>query len=209
MSVSTWLALAAVCALGAMSPGPSLAVVIRQTVAGSRARGIATGFAHAVGIGLYALLTSFGLAVLITGNPAAYRMLALAGAGYLLWLGAGALRGGGKLAAASAGGVATHGLAAAARDGLAISLLNPKVAVFFLALFSQFVQPGMGAATHALMSATAMAIDATWYALVAIVLSRAGMLDVLRRRGRWIDWITGVVLIALALATVSQLAGLW
>lgn len=204
MSFSTWLALAAVCTLGAMSPGPSLAVVIRQTVAGSRARGVVTGCAHAIGIGIYALLTSFGLAVLITSSPLVYRLLALAGAAYLLWLGAGALRSGGAMAAPT-DGVASGDMLAAARDGFAISLLNPKIAVFFLALFSQFVQPGMSAATHALMSVTAMVVDASWYALVAIVLSRAGMLGVLRRHGRWIDWVTGVVLIALALLTVSQL----
>lgn len=204
LSFSTWLALIAVCALGAMSPGPSLAVVIRQTVAGSRVRGVATGCAHAVGIGIYALLTSFGLAVLVTGSPAIYRLLALAGSGYLLWLGIGALRNGGDVIAPG-DGVASRGVMAAARDGFAISLLNPKIAVFFLALFSQFVRPGMGAGTHALMSATAMVVDATWYALVAVVLSRAGMLGLLRRHGRWIDWATGTVLIALALVTLSQL----
>lgn len=187
-----------------MSPGPSLAVVIRQTVAGSRAHGIATGLSHSVGIGLYALLSSLGLAVLVTDNPVIYRVLALAGAGYLLWLGIGALRHGGGVDAPSAR-VASDRIISAARDGFAISLLNPKIAIFFLALFSQFVHPGMGVGTHVLMSATAMAIDAAWYALVAMVLSRAGMLELLRRRGRWIDWTTGVVLIALALVTAVQL----
>src|SRR5699024_5713536 len=143
------------------------------------------------------LLTSFGLAVLITNSPMLYRLLALAGAVYLLWLGAAALRSGGAIAA-PADGIVSRGMLAAARDGFAISMLNPKIAVFFLALFSQFVQPGMGAGAHALMSVTAMAVDAGWYALVAIVLSRAGMLGLLRRHGRWIDWVTGIVLIALA-----------
>lgn len=204
MTVTGWLALAAVCALGAMSPGPSLAVVVRNTVAGSRIHGVATALAHAAGIGLYAVLTSFGLAVVVAGSPAVYRLLALAGAAYLLWLGLGALRNGGKGIAAE--GAAPGRIAAAVRDGLAISLLNPKIAVFFLALFSQFVQPGMNMAGHALMSATAMAIDAVWYALVAVALSRAGVLEWLHREGRWVDRFTGVVLTGLALATVVQIA---
>src|SRR5699024_535992 len=80
VTVSTWFALAAICVLGAMSPGPSLAVVVRHTVAGSRMHGVATAVAHSAGIGLYALLTSFGLAVLITGSAMVYHVLALAGA---------------------------------------------------------------------------------------------------------------------------------
>lgn len=189
-----------------MSPGPSLAVVIRHTVTGSRAHGVATGLAHAVGIGMYALLSSFGLAVLVIGNPTVYHVLALAGAGYLLWLGVSALRNGGGVMALSED-VASARLMAAARDGFAISLLNPKIAIFFLALFSQFVHPGMGMGTHVLMSVTAMAIDAGWYVLVAVVLSRAGVLELLRRGSRWIDYVTGVVLIALALVTAGQFMG--
>lgn len=203
MTFTTWLALAAVCALGAVSPGPSLAVVVRHTVVNSRAHGLATALSHSVGIGLYALLTSFGLAVLVSANPTVYRVLTFAGAGYLLWLGIGALRAGGGVPAPD-GGATSSRVVEAARDGLAISLLNPKIAVFFLALFSQFVQPGMGAAGHAVMSATAMVIDAAWYALVAIALSRPGALERLRRRAHWIDRISGVVLIALAMATVQQ-----
>src|SRR5699024_12880091 len=121
----------------------------------------------------------------------------------LLWLGVGALRSGGAVDT-GAQVVAAGGLTMAARDGFAISLLNPKIAIFFLALFSQFVQPGMGMATHLLMGATAMVIDGCWYALVAVALSRAGILNVLRRRGRWIDYATGVVLIALALVTIVE-----
>jgi len=201
-----WLALAAVCALGAMSPGPSLAVVIRHTVAGSRTHGVATGLAHAIGIGIYALLSSFGLAVLIIGNPGLYHVLALAGAGYLLWLGVAALRDGDGVVAPAAD-VTPGPLAVAARDGFAISLLNPKVAFFFLALFSQFVEPGMGVGTHVLMSAIAMGIDASWYALVAVVLSYSGVLRLLRRNGLWLDRVTGVALIALALLTAVQVLG--
>lgn len=204
MTLSTWLALAAICVLGAMSPGPSLAVVVRHTVSGSRAHGVVTAFAHSAGIGIYALLTSFGLAVLIVGNSLLYQSFAIAGAGYLLWLGYGALRSGGALDA-SAQRSAPSRVRVAARDGFAISLLNPKIAIFFLALFSQFVRPGMGMGSHLLMGVTAMLIDGCWYALVAVALSRDGMLDVLRRHGRWIDYATGAVLIVLAVVTLGEL----
>ncbi|HKI74867.1 MAG TPA: LysE family transporter, partial [Pseudomonadales bacterium] len=65
MTLAVWLSACVVCALGAMSPGPSLAVVIRNTVSNGGREGVATAWAHAVGVGLYALATTFGLAALI------------------------------------------------------------------------------------------------------------------------------------------------
>jgi len=204
MTLTSWLSLAAICAAGAMSPGPSLAVVVQHTLANSRAHGLAVALAHALGIGFYALLTSFGLAVVVAHNPTVYRVLTVAGALYLAWLGVKALRSSGE-AAALAGKESGRGasVAAAARDGVLISFLNPKIAVFFLALFSQFVRPGMGAGEHAILWATAVGIDGAWYALVALALSHGPVLERLRRRAWLIDRIAGCVLIALAIRVVT------
>jgi len=207
MTLTQWLSLAAVCALGAMSPGPSLAVVVRHTVGHSRAHGLCVALAHALGVGLYALATALGLAALIAETAALYRGLALAGAAYLLWLGAAALRAGG---AAFVGPMRSAGPrpADALRDGLAIALLNPKIAVFFLALFSQFVRPGMGAAEVALLALTAAGIDGGWYALVALGLSGAGAGRWLRRHGALIERLTGALLVLIAFSTAIRVLGL-
>ncbi len=61
MTLTLWLSLATVCTLGAMSPGPSLALVIRNTVQGGMQRGVATAIGHGLGIALYALLVAMGL----------------------------------------------------------------------------------------------------------------------------------------------------
>lgn len=203
MTLTGWLSLAAVCTAGAMSPGPSLAVVVRHTLVNSRAHGLATALAHALGIGFYALLTSFGLAVLVAHNPTVYRLLTLAGAFYLAWLGIKALRASGEAARLAGNGGPSASVAAAARDGFLISFLNPKIAVFFLALFSQFVHPGMTPAEHVILWATATGIDGAWYVIVALALSRAAVLERLRRRGRLIDRVSGLVLLALAVRVVT------
>lgn len=65
MSVTTWFGLLAICCLGAMSPGPSLAMVVRHTLAGGRDKGIICAWAHSIGIGFYALVTLLGLAVVL------------------------------------------------------------------------------------------------------------------------------------------------
>ena len=65
MSLSIWFSLFTICLLGAISPGPSLAMVIKHSLAGGRANGLGTSWAHATGIGLYALLSMLGLAVIL------------------------------------------------------------------------------------------------------------------------------------------------
>ncbi|WP_270665398.1 MULTISPECIES: LysE family translocator, partial [unclassified Aeromonas] len=63
MELTSWLALAAICVMGAISPGPSLALIIRNTVQGGQGHGVATALGHGLGVGIYALITALGLAI--------------------------------------------------------------------------------------------------------------------------------------------------
>ena len=154
-----------------------------------------TALLHGLGVGLYAFLSIIGLAALITASPLAFDTLQWGGALYLGWLGIKGLtarpRAAGDPAAAATA-------ASAARDGFLVVFLNPKVAVFFIALFSQVV----GAETSLLAklgyAATAMVIDGGWYLLVALVLSHPAWLARLNRYGVWLDRLFGLVLLLLA-----------
>ncbi|OQX38520.1 MAG: lysine transporter LysE [Oceanospirillales bacterium LUC14_002_19_P2] len=200
MPLSSWLSVVAICMLGAMSPGPSLAVVIRNTMSSSRRMGMVSGIAHCLGVGVYALLATAGLGVLITGNPVLFKVLTWGGAAYLAWLGIKALRASGTPALA-AGNVVDENVSIfkAARDGFLISFLNPKIAVFFLALFSQFVTPEMGWQAKMIMAFTAVAIDGLWYCFIAAVVGHGAILPFLRRYTLWITRAAGVLLLAVAL----------
>ncbi len=189
------------CALGAMSPGPSLAVVSRHTLAGGRAAGSVAALAHGLAIGLYAFASISGIAALLTRSPTAFAALQWAGALWLAWLGLKALL---SRPANEATETAPPDHRGAARDGFLVAFLNPKVAVFFLALFSQVVGPETSAATRTLYAGTAMVIDAGWYLLVAWGLSRPGWLAWLRRHGTWVDRLFGIILIGLALRLIFQ-----
>ena len=68
MEPSAWVALAAVFTLGAMSPGPSLAVVLRNTISGGRSQGVFTGIGHGIGFGIYAFLAALGIATALSTN---------------------------------------------------------------------------------------------------------------------------------------------
>ncbi|UCX03821.1 LysE family translocator [Shewanella sp. HL-SH8] len=197
MSFTTWLGLLAICCLGAMSPGPSLAMVVRHTLGGSRLHGIVCAWAHSIGIGIYALVTLLGLAVVLRASPLLFNAIAIVGALYLAWIGIQALRSKGGMQQKLAAGNKTS-LLVAARDGLAISLFNPKILLFFLALFSQFVLAAETISGQTLIVLTPLVIDGLWYTLIAIILSHSAILPKLREKAVWIDRVSGVVLIALA-----------
>lgn len=200
MPFSLWLSLAAVCAMGAMSPGPSLALVLRHTLGGGRLPGVAAALAHALGVGFYALLTVWGLGALIVRFPLLFQAITWGGAAYLAWLGIRALRAGrGSALDATA---MTTSRRQAAREGMLVALGNPKLILFFIALLSQFVTPEMSLMAKALVVLTAMIIDGGWYVLVAVGLSHSRVLPWLQARAHWINRITGVLLLALALRVV-------
>ncbi|WP_338037893.1 LysE family translocator [Marinobacterium sediminicola] len=193
-----WMSLLLICVLGAMSPGPSLAVVLRQTVSNGRGHGILAGCAHALGVGLWAAMTVWGLGVLVNEYHLLYQVITWLGAAYLIWLGINALR----FAAApelEADARTKETLWQAARSGALISLLNPKLAVFFTALFSQFVTAGQTLSDQMILVLTATLVDGAWYSLVAILFSQPRLLIWLRRHLKRVEQLTGVVLIGLAL----------
>lgn len=201
MPFSLWLSLAAVCALGAMSPGPSLAMVLRHTLGGGRAPGVVAGLSHALGVGFYALLTVWGLGALIVRQPLLFQIITWGGAAYLAWLGIRALRAG-RGGSLDAGGVSTT-RRQAARDGVLVALGNPKLILFFIALLSQFITAGMSLVAQGVIVLTAMLIDAGWYVLVALGLSHSRVLPWLRARAHWVNRATGVLLLALAARVVA------
>ena len=120
-----------------MSPGPSLATVIRNTVFGSRYHGIATGVSHAFGIGVYALLSVTGLVILIREAPIIFRVLTWVGAIYLLWLGWQGVTAKKGLIAQNESQISTLQISSAARDGLAILFAESKN----FSLFRRPLQP--------------------------------------------------------------------
>lgn len=195
MTWATWLAVVSICMLGAMSPGPSLAVVLKQTLAGGRSNGIVVALTHGLGIGLYALLSIFGLAALITASPVAFTALQWSGTLYLAWLGVKGLRARANPEAELPDVPTT---ASAARDGFLVVFLNPKVAVFFIALFSQVVGADTSVLAKLGYAATAMVIDGGWYLVVAWLFSTPAWLERLKRHSVWFERVFGVILVALA-----------
>jgi threonine/homoserine/homoserine lactone efflux protein len=196
MTLSAWLSLALVCLLGAMSPGPSLAIVVRHSVASGTRAGVICAFSHGFGIFLWAALMISGLGALLLAQPTWFNGLRALGAGFLLYLGCRALMS--QRDASPDIGQANSGGGKAAKEGLVIALSNPKVAVFFAALFSQFIQADATLNTQLMFATTAAMIDALWYTMVAVLLSRPAWSGRFKECGDWLDRGFGLILILLA-----------
>ena len=207
--VETLAAFVAVSAVVICAPGQDTALTIRNTLAGGRRAGLATAAGVSLGQAAWTLAASAGVVAVLQASEPAFRALRLAGAAYLIYLGAQALWA--AVAPARVGrqrpGVAS-GLTTpkALRQGVLSNLGNPKMAIFFASLLPQFA-PG-GSASFAVLLALGLlfaALTLAWLSLYALAVSRVQrhLTGPLRRA---LDALTGIVLVAfgIRLADVSR-----
>ena len=171
MPIEAWLALAGAFILGAMSPGPSLATVLRNSVVAGRRNGVLTGLGHGFGFGIYSFLAASGMITAISIHTATVDLLRLAGAIALIVLGyvfakqslSGSIKrtdtytDKNQFSAHSSFG-----------QGFLIALLNPKIFAWMLAIYAPFINADLSMHILLAMALMGVCIDATWYVGVAI-----------------------------------------
>jgi threonine/homoserine/homoserine lactone efflux protein len=124
-----------------ITPGPDMLYVAARSTSEGRAAGIVSSLGIATGTLFHITAVALGLAALLAAVPVAYAAVRIGGAIYLVYLGVRALA---THSAGSARAVANAPLAAIFRQGVITNILNPKVALFFLAFLPQFVDPTRG-----------------------------------------------------------------
>ena len=132
------------------TPGPDMLLIVSRSVSQGRASGFATLAGIQVGTYCHALAAALGLSQLFLVVPLAYDVVRCVGAAYLLYLAWQAFRSAGTALAPTAG-LRRYPIGSVFRQGLLTNLLNPKMALFVLALFPQFVQPGTGSVAVQIM----------------------------------------------------------
>jgi threonine/homoserine/homoserine lactone efflux protein len=184
-----------VAVLVTITPGPATAMVVRSAMRGGWRAGLLTIAGNSIGVLVWALLSVLGIAALVAASELAFLVLKVAGAVILVSLGVQSLR---RARTGEAPAVPASDRVRPLRDGLVTSLANPKLAVFFVALFPQFVD-GRGAvlSTTLAMAAMIVAFDVVWYGALAALAARAKQGFARSRAARWLERTTGGVLIAL------------
>ena len=173
MTLADWYILALVCLAGAASPGPSWILLINSVVKDGHKAGIAFGIAHGLGIFIYAVLVVSGLIVLLSVAPWFSIALELTGLLFLLWLSFSMIKNSFQEPSIDVG---TSDMVSAPflesfRNGFLIVFLNPKIAAFFLAIFSQFLNAASNLQSKFILVATATLVDGLWYILLTFVIA--------------------------------------
>jgi threonine/homoserine/homoserine lactone efflux protein len=137
-STEVLIAFAVATALFAYFPGPALLYTAAQTLARGRRAGLMAALGIHIGCYAHVIAATLGLSAVFRYVPEAYTALKIAGAAYLVWLGVQMLRGGGTDAAPK---IAPKSARRAFAESIVVELLNPKVAIFFIAFLPQFVDP--------------------------------------------------------------------
>lgn len=212
MTVTAFPALLGVWFAAICSPGPDLLCLARIATR-SRARGLAAAVGIVAGIVVWLVLTLAGLGALLAAAPWLLAVLQIAGGAYLLWLGFSALRAGVRQlrspslddAHLTAPPPATDSSPAGAfLQGLLTNLSNPKAVIFFGAVFTRFITPGMGFAPQLLIVVVLAACAIAWFGGVAWGLGLPRFAEKLHRAGPWIDAVSGAIFIALAIAVIVE-----
>ena len=166
---------------------------------GGRGRGLACAVGHGIGFGFYAISVVFGLVIIMENNPDVFTIMQIIGGVFLLYLGIDMIRSEAKEIEFSDG--KREGFV----EGFFIAFLNPKIAVFMLAVLSSVLDPTMSNDTKWVIAGMGMTIDTIWYVLVALVLSNSNMLSKIKNNQRALNVITGVLMIGLAIWTGFRL----
>ncbi len=184
----------------ALTPGPDMTFFLSRALAQGRAAGFAALGGATTGIVVHTALVALGLSALIVAAPAAFLALKIAGAGYLLYLAYQAIRHGSALNLPSRPAHA-RGLGRIWASGLAINLINPKIALFFMTFLPQFVSAADPHAAGKLLVLGAVFITIATLVCVPMVLAAERFSQAMRgnpRIARTIDWLFAGVFTAFA-----------
>ena len=162
-----------VATLVVITPGPDMGLVARNTFSGGRLSGLATSAGTCSGLLVHASAAALGLSAVLLASSHAFTVVKIAGAAYLIFLGLRTIIGAGRDLPFRERDKATDPWAAY-RQGVLTNVLNPKVAVFFLSLLPQFVDPGPGFTSRLLLlSALFIAMGLVWLTVYTLALHGA------------------------------------
>jgi threonine/homoserine/homoserine lactone efflux protein len=186
----------------AATPGPTTAVVIRNTLAGGFRAGLATAAGAATANSTYATLSAVGLAVLIAGSPMVLRVLQVGGGVYLAWLALQstkhAIRGRPPGAFVEASGGGRTGYGTSYRQGLIANILNPPIVTFYLVVIPSFLPAGPHPSRFALFAALHVTIAFSCHAIWSGLFRQIGSAFTGTQARRVFDAATAVALAAMA-----------
>ena len=201
MTFFVWSQFAIVCIAGAMSPGPSLAIVIRNNVNFNRLAGILTSIGHGIGIGVYATLAVLGLGLILQTNQTVFIILQIIGMVLLFLFGLMFVFQKNKQDKKEEKQSQLNSFL----QGFTIAIINPKILIWFTAVYSQFIAIDASFYFNSILVLTASVIDAIWYIIVSILVTGYGLKNLLIEKKLMIQKTTGIILIIISLMLLYRI----
>ena len=201
MTFFLWSQFAIVCLLGAMSPGPSLALIIRNSINFNRTSGIVASIAHGLGICLYATVTVIVLEFILRNSELIFFVIQICGSLFLIILGLIFV-----FKKNNENQIETYQINSSSfTQGFIIAIINPKILIWFIAIYSQFIDINASLLNKTILVLTPSIIDAIWYSLVAILVTGYGLKEILNKNKFVIQKIIGILLILIAFSLIYSL----
>ena len=191
-----------VCLLGAMSPGPSMAVVIHNAIFKGRYNGILTSIGHGVGITIYATFAVLGLGLIIETNIIIFNSLKILSIIFLIFIGMKSIFNKEKLNLEKKD---VKEKTISFLQGLSISILNPKILIWFIAIYSQFMSVNNELIFNIYLVSIAGIVDMCWYIVLTWITTTASALKLLKMKVHLIQKTQGVIFIALGIGLLINL----
>ena len=202
MTLLTFTQVFIVCLLGAMSPGPSMAVVINNAIFKGRSNGILTSIGHGIGITIYASFAVLGLGLIINTNIFIFNSLKILSIVFLIFIGVKSILNKEKINLEKKN---TKEKAISFLQGLSISILNPKILVWFIAIYSQFMSVNNELIFNIYLVSIAGIIDACWYIILTLAVTTASALNFFQTKLKLIQKIQGIFFIGIGLGLIVNL----
>lgn len=199
-----WLLLVGVFAVALASPGPDFVMAVRNSVMYSRRAGIMTAIGFGLGVAIHVAYCLGGLAIIIAKSVLLFTILKFIGAGYLFYVGYKALKSKGfegDVGAEKKKLVMSDYMAL--RSGFITNLFNPKATMFFLALFTQVMNPNVALPIQLMYGLTIVSMTMLWFMIVATVLTTPAIRNRFIRLSKWLDRACGGIFIALGIKLVA------
>ena len=201
MTFFLWSQFALVCLLGAMSPGPSLALIIRNSINFNRMSGIIASIAHGLGICVYATVTIIVLEFILRNSETIFFVIQIFGSLFLIILGLLFIFKKNNENQNDTYQIHSSSFA----QGFIIAIINPKILIWFTAIYSQFIDINSTFLNKTILVLTPSIIDAIWYSLVAILVTGYGLKEMLNNKKFMIQKIIGILLILIAFSLIYSL----
>ena len=202
MSLIVFIQVFFVCLFGAMSPGPSMAVVINNAVFKNRYHGVLTSIGHGLGITIYAIFAVIGIGLIINTNILIFNGMKIISITFLIYLGFKAITNKEKV---NFENKELSGRATSFFQGLSIAILNPKILVWFVAIYSQFMSKSNDFLFNTYLVLIAGVIDTCWYILLTIMATSDVALRYLKSKSDILQKLLGFIFIMIGMVLILDL----